>query len=206
MRITAEARKQTRQKILDCSLELFRTKGFDETTSRDIARQAQIANGTLFNYFPHKEAIVLQLACDALERTEAAFRKRRREGADLVEDLFLHVSTGLRQMAAFRTFVGSALETHLGPATDDAVCEQATAIRLQHIETVSRLISEHGRDEPLTALQLQMYWLLFSGVLAFWAKDSSRKQEDTLALLDQSMRMFVAWLSEPGGSETNPSL
>lgn len=205
MRITAEAREQTRQKILDVSLELFRIQGFDETTSRDIARQAAIANGTLFNYFPNKEAIVLQLACDALERTEAAFRKRRRVEADLVEDLFLHVSTGLRQMATFRPFAGPALETHLGPATDDAACEQATTIRLRHIETISRLISEHGHAEPLTALQLQMYWLLFSGVLAFWAKDSSRKQEDTLALLDQSMRMFVAWLNEPGSSETNLS-
>ena len=39
-----------------------------------------------------------------------------------------------------------------------------------------------------------MYWTLYTGVLAFWAGDKSPKQEDTLALLDQSLAMFVAWL------------
>jgi len=31
-------------------------------------------------------------------------------------------------------------------------------------------------------------------VLAFWANDRSPKQEDTLALVDQSLNMFVGWL------------
>lgn len=201
MRVTAEAKEQTHQRILEISGELFRSKGFEETTSRDIAREVGIANGTLFNYFPNKETIVLQLACDALARTAAAFRKRRRDDASLDEDLFLHVSTGLRQLQPLRTFIGPALETHLGPASADSVSEQSAAIRLGHLEAVGVLVSEHGHTEPLNSMQSQMYWLLYTGVLAFWTKDASRRQEDTLALLDQSMKMFVAWLNEPGSPE-----
>ena len=51
-----------------------------------------------------------------------------------------------------------------------------------------------------------MYWLLYTGVLAFWTKDASVKQEDTLALLDQSMKMFVAWLNAQATSESDSSI
>jgi hypothetical protein len=45
----------------------------------------------------------------------------------------------------------------------------------------------------------QLYWTLYTGVLAFWAEDASPKQEDTLALLDQSLQMFVGWLQGENG-------
>ena len=36
---------------------------------------------------------------------------------------------------------------------------------------------------------------LYTGVLVFWAHDKSSRQEDTLALLDESLAMFVGWLN-----------
>ena len=41
---------------------------------------------------------------------------------------------------------------------------------------------------------MHLYWTLYTGVLAFWAGDGSPKQEDTLALLDDSISMFAGWL------------
>ena len=51
MRITAEEKDATRRRILDAAVQLFRTRGFEATTTRDIADAAGIATGTLFNYF-----------------------------------------------------------------------------------------------------------------------------------------------------------
>ena len=42
---------------------------------------------------------------------------------------------------------------------------------------------------------MHLYWTLYLGVLAFWAQDESPNQEDTLVLLDQSTRLYVASLS-----------
>ena len=47
----------------------------------------------------------------------------------------------------------------------------------------------------MSPVALQLYWTLYTGVLMFWAKDRSPKQEDTLALIDHSVAMFVAWLN-----------
>ncbi len=51
--------KDTRQKILEAALELFRERGFAEATMREIAARAGVATGLAYYYFKSKDAIVL---------------------------------------------------------------------------------------------------------------------------------------------------
>src|SRR5262245_57701400 len=51
--------EKTREKILDTALTLFRKQGFDGTTMRDVAKQAGVALGAAYYYFPSKEALVM---------------------------------------------------------------------------------------------------------------------------------------------------
>ena len=48
----------TRAQILSTALGLFREKGFDTTTMRDIASACGMAVGTAYHHFDSKEAIV----------------------------------------------------------------------------------------------------------------------------------------------------
>ncbi len=48
-------KQQTRQLIADTAWQLFADRGFDRVTVAEIARQAQVAEATVFNYFPTKE-------------------------------------------------------------------------------------------------------------------------------------------------------
>jgi len=50
--------EETKAHIFKIALGLFRRKGFDETTMRDIASAADMALGSAYYYFPSKEAIV----------------------------------------------------------------------------------------------------------------------------------------------------
>ena len=52
-------KEKTKEKILAAALELFRKKGLDGTTTRQISKKAGIAEGTLFNYFKTKEDLAL---------------------------------------------------------------------------------------------------------------------------------------------------
>ncbi len=195
MRITEEAKQATRRRILEASLERFKSDGYDETTTKDIARQSGIASGTLFNYFPTKEAIVMTLVAESLERAQHDFEKNRpTEDSSLAENLFAYIAAGLRRMKPHRKFIHPALESALSPLARVDSNEEAESIRLQHLETVAQIAIDNGAIDPPSTLALHLYWTLYTGVLAFWANDSSPKQEDTLALLDQSLRMFVSWL------------
>ncbi len=52
---------RTKQKILDASLSLFSSKGFRETTVRDIASAVGLQQGALYNHFKNKDAILTAL-------------------------------------------------------------------------------------------------------------------------------------------------
>lgn len=45
--------------ILDAAIEVISKNGFQRTTIKQIAKQAGIADGTIYNYFKNKEAILM---------------------------------------------------------------------------------------------------------------------------------------------------
>jgi len=51
-------KRSTQQNILAAAMQLFTRQGVDATTMEQIADHADIAKGTLYNYFPVKEAIL----------------------------------------------------------------------------------------------------------------------------------------------------
>lgn len=52
---------QSRNKILDTAVELFKEKGFQSTSISDIMNGADLGIGTFYNYFSSKEDILLNL-------------------------------------------------------------------------------------------------------------------------------------------------
>lgn len=194
MRITAEEKIATRKRILDSARRLFREEGFADTTTRDISRAAGVAAGTLFNYFPTKEDVVLELAAEAIAKAVDDFHRRRRDGATLEEDLFGFIAAQLRKLRPLRTFLGPALETSMHPARSAQRDGQSDAIRTAYFESLGDVLAEHGLSGDLPTTAAHLHWSLYLGVMAFWTADRSPKQEDTLALLDESIQMFVQWL------------
>lgn len=53
----------TKQKILDVSLELFSQKGFSAVSIRDICRQVEIKESSVYYHFQNKQAIFDELLC-----------------------------------------------------------------------------------------------------------------------------------------------
>lgn len=53
---------QTRDRILQSAQRLFARKGYEKTTTRDLAQAAGVAEGTLFRYFDTKKAILVEVA------------------------------------------------------------------------------------------------------------------------------------------------
>jgi AcrR family transcriptional regulator len=55
-------KRQTRQRLMEAALRLFREHGYDATTVERITEAADVAKSTFFNYFETKEAILPALA------------------------------------------------------------------------------------------------------------------------------------------------
>ena len=70
-------KRQTRERVAAVAKRLFRTHGYERVRMRDIAKAADVAEQTLYNYFPTKEHLVLDLDQEFQERLVNVVRQRR---------------------------------------------------------------------------------------------------------------------------------
>ena len=95
-----EKKKQKQEALLMSAFELFTSKGINNTSISDIAKQAKMAKGTFYLYFKDKydirDRLIANKASRLFERAEEAMRKE--EFSTLEEKvcvLFLKISVGL---------------------------------------------------------------------------------------------------------------
>src|SRR4029453_6537193 len=69
-------KQQTRQLIADTARRLFAERGFDGVTVAEVAREADVAEKTVFNYFPTKEDLFYSRLEACEEELLEAIRER----------------------------------------------------------------------------------------------------------------------------------
>jgi len=146
-------KEQTRQLIAGTAWRLFADRGFDNVTVAEIAREAQVAEATVFNYFRSKE--------DLFYSRFEAFSARL---ADAVRDR----DPGEPALAAFRR---ALLEEGGLLAQAEAGDEEA----LTRLRTVNRVIA----DSPaLLAREQQIFARYTASLAALIADDTSAEAGD----------------------------
>ena len=68
---------ETRRRLMEAALQLFREQGYDDTTVEQIAEAVDVAKGTFFNYFDTKEAILPAMAEWRFQRLEEVLSPER---------------------------------------------------------------------------------------------------------------------------------
>ena len=197
----AQQKTATRARILAAALHLFRTRGFDQTTTRAIATRARIAEGTVFNYFRTKEDIALAFLEQEVDHAIAAVRENRRlRRAPLEEQLFALVQSQLEFLAPHERFIGAALAHAVQPGSKlGPLSVQSQALQVRYLSFVQDLVDQAIRRKEIVAAGWwtpQAFWVLYLGVLLFWLHDSSPGKEHTLALLDRSLKLGLALLKK----------
>jgi len=98
-RLTSRQRQAAarREQILATALGLFASQGFDATSTKQIAKEAGIAEGLIFHYFPTKASLLASILEDRLEGRRA-FRRELRPLLEAAADK--PVSEVLRSVAS----------------------------------------------------------------------------------------------------------
>jgi AcrR family transcriptional regulator len=76
-----------KQRIMHAAEQLFRTRRVDEVTLDEVARQADVAKGTIYLYFSDKEDVIFQAAVAGLEEMCGLLRRIGAEGGAFRERL-----------------------------------------------------------------------------------------------------------------------
>jgi AcrR family transcriptional regulator len=70
-------KRQTRQAIAEAAKRLFLERGFEQVSVAEVARDADVSEQTVFNYFPTKEDLVFERMGTFEDELLAAVRGRR---------------------------------------------------------------------------------------------------------------------------------
>lgn len=206
MRISKQAKQERRKRIQEIATELFIREGFEAVTIRNIAKSTGMATGTLFNYFPSKEALAMDIVSEAFHRGQETYQQCLQGHEDLNECLYLLISSGLRELKPLRPFLAPVLERSLSPfpklSGNEEGEHQGESVKQPHLSCVQNMIQNQGIDIQIEDITLNIYWSLYLGILAFWLKDSSPQQQQSQAMIDYSLRVFVQTIqgSEPIGA------
>jgi AcrR family transcriptional regulator len=194
----ASQKEAARKRIVNAALDLFQSKGFESTTTRQIARRARLAEGTIFNYFETKEDIALYFMELEVDHAIAAVRGNvRLRKAPLEEKLFALVEAQLEFLEPYQAFIGAAFVHALRPTSKLGFSVQALDLRNRYLAFVQELVDESAgvpKGTTIAWVAPIAFWIFYLGVLLYWLNDASAGKQNTLALLDRSLKFGVALL------------
>jgi len=183
----------TRTKILEAALELFREKGFAESTMREIASRAGVASGLAYYYFDSKDAIVVAFYYRAQEELAGAM-ERAQSGKTLADRLRAMIDARFEYFRPNRRFLGALMGHAADPANPlSPFGAQSREIREREFGYIERAIRETGTSVPkdLAPHMPKVLWMYQMGLLLFWIYDHSQDQQRTRALIDKTLGLVV---------------
>lgn len=107
MEVTRRERKKeaTKTNILRTAIELFEKQGFAATTMNQIAEEADVAMGTLYNYFASKEAFIGEYMRQVVAEKHAEIGSELAGKANTYEKLKFFCDVSARWMEDHRSFM-----------------------------------------------------------------------------------------------------
>jgi AcrR family transcriptional regulator len=146
-------KRQTQERIAATAKRLFAQRGFEQVTVAEIAREAEVAQKTVFNYFPTKEDL-FDTRLDAFEEGLLAAIRDRAPGRSIVD--------------AFKGFLLTRWGAwgQIVPGDQEALAE---------LRTVARIVTE---SRTLLAREEQMFARCTASLAALLAEETGREPED----------------------------
>ncbi len=187
---------ETRRRILQAALQIFRERGLDAATMREVAAAAGVAVGAAYYYFPAKDAIVLAFYEEAQHVMRPALEVVLAQKASLEATLRGIIQTKLDTFAENRQLM-SALASQVDPKKPlSPFSVETTHIREQDLFFFEQAVVQAKLKLPKNVAPYlpRLLWLYQMGVLLFWVYDESSGQHRTAVLLDRTLKMLTIGL------------
>lgn len=187
----------TRSHILSTALDIFRQRGLDSSTMRDIAKSADVALGAAYYYFPGKESIVLayydQVQAEHLARVTTALSTKKH---NLLERLKIAFHTKLDILQGDRKLLGALFRYTGEPDHPLSVFGPGTnSNRTQSIAVFQQAIGDERLPDDIRSMLPVALWALHFAVILYFIYDDSPQQQRTHKLVDGILQLTVTLLS-----------
>lgn len=186
----------TRAELLAMSLRLFREKGFDATTMRDIAGAAGMSLGAFYYYYPSKDSIVVDYYRQVQDEHERLLEERSAEATDLRGRLGLLMHTKLDIVSDSREFIGALLRYTGNPDHPLSFLGEGTrTIREETVAMFREALEPERLPDDLMQMLPILLWAMHMGILLYFLYDKSPSYQRTRKLTDMALDFTVRMIS-----------
>jgi AcrR family transcriptional regulator len=192
--------EESKNRILEAALEIFRERGFEGATMREIAAKAEVAVGAAYYYFESKDAIVMAFYQRAQAEMKTALEKELDRARSLEDRLRGIIAYKLEYFLPNRALLGT-LSAHTDPTHPlSPFSQQTRAIREEDIAFFERAVTDSKVKLPRNVGPYlpRLLWMYQMGIILFWVYDTSPKQQRTAILFDKTLKMLVVTLRLAG--------
>lgn len=198
MKISSEVKARTRIRLLEAAVDEISEKGFEKATMRAIAKRADVADATIYNYFSTKEKLLYGY-CEYVQQQVMAELKAIEDFHEytLQEQLHQLVETELRLWLPAREFLQTVFaQTYAAPNVGyELLTDTKALLKTMVVELIDASI-EAGEmpEQPYQDLLPALFWDYQTAILAYWLKDTSDEFANTTKLVDQSTEIVAQLL------------
>lgn len=190
---TTGKRERTRALLVDTALRSFRERGYDDTTIRLIASEAQVSTGNAYYHFPTKNHLVQELYLQVQGEHRAASADGLAASDDLVERLRVVYHAGIDTLAPFHAFAPGFLSAAMSPRSPiNPLSADSEPARDIAVSVFRDAVAGARRGFPAEFASRVPELLLLAYLLLalFWVYDTSPGQERTHRLIDRGLALL----------------
>lgn len=198
MKISSEAKEQTRIRLLEAAVDVISEKGYDKASMREIAKRAEVGDATIYNYFSTKDKLLYGY-CEYVQQQVMRELKAidNFHEYSLREQLHQLVEMELRMWLPAREFLQTVFaQTYAAPTVGfELLADTKALLKLMVVDLIDAAI-EAGEmpEQPYQDLLPALFWDYQTAILAYWLKDTSDEFANTTQLVDQSTELVAQLL------------
>lgn len=191
-----ERGRQRVARLLDAAEELFGETGFEAVTTNQIAAHAGVSIGSLYQFFPNKEAIVSAVAARYQEQASATLEDALDDtAAGLPADelagriLDAMVGFGSTRVGFTRMVLQAGASPHFAAVATslmDSAAMQLDAILALRLPALPAAERRNAARVAMTAVM---------ALLGMATAEKPRGHEYVVAIIDEARRMLAAYLA-----------
>jgi AcrR family transcriptional regulator len=183
----------TKAKITETAIASFRERGYDQTTIRLIAEEAQISVGNAYYYFPTKNHLVqelyLRVQGDHLARVESGLAGT----TDIAKRLEIALLGGLDALAPYHASAPGFLTAAISPTSAVSPFGPDSEVSREMAIEVFRKVVDGSTNTIPSDLKRQLpelLWMAYMGLALYWVYDSSPGEAKSRRLASRASKLF----------------
>lgn len=192
---SAAKSEETKSRIVGAALELFKNKGYDETTMRMIAAEAEVSVGNAYHYFSSKEELMQGYYDEIATSFEIKAREALKDDGSFAERLERVLKIWLEVAQPFHAFAQGFFAKAANPSSPlSPFSPESQPARQINIGIMREVIDGSGKLRMSSRLRERLpdlLWMYQMGIVAYWVHDQTAERKNTKALIERTTPMVA---------------